>query len=308
MVRRIVGWLLSPTEPSERGRRIALGGLRILAGALWLYNVVWKLPPEFGRDTGRQLFGYVQGAVDEPFLPPYSWLLEHLVLPNFTFFGWGVLLVESLLAAFLLTGLYTRLWALVGAGQALAIGLSVVTAPGEWPWGYYMLLGIHLVLFATAAGAYGGVDGVRARGGREAAWRGLTVAGVVTTVVGALSLPFVLTGDLLAGSGSGFRSGELEVSLGRYNLLGALLLIGLGVLVAAAGRQRSRPLALAAGGTALVATLSVWIQLGSGDVALGGDGTAAAAYLTVAVAALGLATLTAGAQPVRGAARAHANP
>lgn len=88
-----------------------------------------------------------------------------------------------------------------GRGQALAIGLSVVTAPGEWPWGYYMLIGIHLVLFATAAGAYAGVDGVRARGGGEAAWRGLGVAGAVATVVAVGSLPFTV-GDPLAGSGS----------------------------------------------------------------------------------------------------------
>lgn len=86
-------------------------------GLLWLYNVVWKLPPEFGRDTGGQLYGYVQGAVDDPFFPPYSWVLEQLVLPNFGFFGWVVLVVESLLAAFLIAGAFTRLWALVGAGR-----------------------------------------------------------------------------------------------------------------------------------------------------------------------------------------------
>jgi hypothetical protein len=297
-VQELIRWILAPAEPSERGRDIALGGLRVLVGALWLYNVVWKLPPEFGRDTGRQLYGYVQGAVDDPFLPPYSWVLEQVVLPNFGFFGWGVLIVESLLAAFLLTGAYTRLWALVGAGQALAIGLSVVTAPGEWPWGYYMLVGIHLVLFATAAGSYGGVDGVRARGGSDA-WRGLMVAGTLTSVVGAMSLAFALTTDPLAGSGSGLRTSELELSLGRYNVVGALLLLGLGVLLLLGGRQRSSALAVTAGGLAVVATLSVWLQLGSDDVLLGGDGTSAAAYLTVAVAALSLAALARADQPSR---------
>lgn len=291
-MRGIASWLLSPTEPSERGRRIALAGLRILAGALWLYNVVWKLPPDFGRARGADLFRYVQGAVDKPFLPPYSWLLEKVVLPNFSFFGWGVLVVESLLAAFLLAGVFTRLWALIGVGQALAIGLSVITAPGEWPWAYFMLIGLHLVLFATAAGAYGGIDGIRARGGGEAAWRGLSVAGAVTTVVAAVSLVFALMVPPLASPGSGLRSGELEVSLGRYNLLGALLLLGLGVLLLVAGRARSRAMALTSAALAVVATLSIWLQLGSGDVLLGADGTAAAVYLTVAVAAASLTVLT----------------
>jgi hypothetical protein len=296
-MRAIVAWFLAPTETSERSRGVGLAGLRVLVGLLWLYNVEWKQPPEFGRDTGGQLYGYVQGAVDDPFFPPYSWVLEQLVLPNFGFFGWVVLVVESLLAAFLIAGAFTRLWALVGAGQALAIGLSVVTAPGEWPWGYHMLIGIHLVLFATAAGAYAGVDGVRARGGGEAAWRGLVVAGAVATVVAVGSLPFTL-GDPLAGSGSGLRTGELELSLGRYNLLGAVLLAALGVGLLAAGRLRSRATALIVGALAVVATLSVWLQLASGDVFLGANGTAAAVYLTVAVAALSLAALTPAHEPV----------
>ncbi len=101
-MRAIVAWILAPTEKSQRSRGVGLAGLRVLVGPLWLYNVVWKLPPEFGRDTGGQLYGYVQGAVDDPFFPPYSWVLEQLVLPNFGFFGWVVLVVESLLAAFLI--------------------------------------------------------------------------------------------------------------------------------------------------------------------------------------------------------------
>lgn len=302
----IVSSLLSPTEPSDRGRRIALAGLRLLVGALWLYNVVWKRPPSFGRDNGGQLFGYVQGAVDEPFFPPYSWLLEHLVLPNFGFFGWVVLVVESLLAAFLITGVYTRVWALVGAGQALAIGLSVVTAPGEWPWGYYMLVGIHLVLFATAAGAYAGVDGVRARAGTSV-WRGLMVAGVTTLIAGAVSLAFALSTDPFAGVGEGLQSNDLELSLGRYNVLGALLLLVLGALLVVASRRRSRTPALAAGAVGLLATILGWLQLASGDGWLGADGTGAAAYLTVAVAALGLATLVGADQPAdrRGTTSVH---
>ncbi len=39
----------------------------------------------------------------------------------------------------------------------------MLLTPGEWPWAYYMLLGmgIHVVLFLTGAGLTWGTDGVR---------------------------------------------------------------------------------------------------------------------------------------------------
>jgi thiosulfate dehydrogenase [quinone] large subunit len=92
--------------------------------------------------------------------PPYSWLVEHFVLPNFTPFGWGVLLVESALGAFLLIGLATRFWALVGIAQTAAITLSVLNAPNEWHWSYLLMLLVHVAIFATAAGRYAGLDGL----------------------------------------------------------------------------------------------------------------------------------------------------
>ena len=50
-------------------------------------------------------------AVSHQVFGPYAWLVDRLVLPNFTFFGWMVLLVEASLGAFLLIGLATRFWA-----------------------------------------------------------------------------------------------------------------------------------------------------------------------------------------------------
>jgi thiosulfate dehydrogenase [quinone] large subunit len=64
------------------------------------------------------------------------------------------------LGSFLLLGLATRFWALVGVAQAAAITLSTLNAPNEWNWGYYMLIAVNLVLFATAAGRFGGLDGI----------------------------------------------------------------------------------------------------------------------------------------------------
>ncbi len=86
--------------------------------------------------------------------------MEQVVLPNFTLFGWMVLLVEASLGAFLLIGLATRFWAVIGVAQTVVIMLSVLNAPHQWFWSYLLMLLVHLALFATAAGRYGGLDGL----------------------------------------------------------------------------------------------------------------------------------------------------
>ncbi len=112
-----------PREAAEgldqgRGGRIGLALLRIAIGLLWIQNSGWKTPPNFGQDSGSGLFRFTTYAVDYPVFPPFSWLIEHVVLPNFTVFGYLTMLVEVSLGAFLVVGLATRFWALVGSGRA----------------------------------------------------------------------------------------------------------------------------------------------------------------------------------------------
>ncbi len=145
----------------SRLNRALIAVLRIGVALLWIQNVSWKDPPTFGEGASPSgLYQFTNFAVEHPVFPPYSWLVEHVVLPNFAFFGWTVLLVESALGAFLLIGLATRLWALVGIAQTVAIALSVLNAPNEWVWSYLLMLLAHVALFATAAGRYAGLDGV----------------------------------------------------------------------------------------------------------------------------------------------------
>lgn len=124
-VRRGTELLLSPQSPPATGGLIVLTGLRLLAGLIWLYNVVWKVPPDFGERGRRDLYHFTHLAVEHPVFTPFSWVIEHAVLPYFTAFGWGVLFAESALAVLLLTGTAVRLAALIGIGQSVAIGLSV---------------------------------------------------------------------------------------------------------------------------------------------------------------------------------------
>jgi thiosulfate dehydrogenase [quinone] large subunit len=148
----------APTAVSMDSRvaRAALALARIGVGYLWIQNVSWKDP----SNDFAALRHFTQFAVDRPVFGPYSWLVENVVLPNMTLFGWLTLLVEAALGAFLLVGLATRLWALIGVAQSLAISLSVLNAPHEWPWAYYLMILIHVAFFAAAAGRAYGVDGV----------------------------------------------------------------------------------------------------------------------------------------------------
>ena len=117
-------------------------------------------PPDFGRGDQSGLYHSTTYAVSHEVFHPYAWVVEHVVLPNFAFFGWMVLLVEASLGAFLLIGLATRFWAVIGVAQTVVIMLSVLNAPHEWYWSYLLMLLVHLALFATAAGRYAGLDGL----------------------------------------------------------------------------------------------------------------------------------------------------
>lgn len=151
--------------PAGSGALVAL--LRLGIAVLWIENVGWKTPPDFSS-----LRSFTQDAVDHPVLAPYAWLVEHVILPNFTFFAWGVLLVESALGVFLLLGLATRFWAVVGIAQSLAITLSVLNAPHEWEWSYYLMILAHVAILGTAAGRTFGLDGLLRPRWRESAAEG----------------------------------------------------------------------------------------------------------------------------------------
>ncbi len=151
---------LSGRSGDSRLARGCIAVLRIGVALLWIQNASWKLPPAFGKGDNSGLYFFTRFAVEHPVLPPYAWFVEHVVLPNFSFFGWLTLLTEAALGAFLLVGLATRFWAVIGVAQSLAITLSVLNAPNEWHWSYYLMVLAHIALFATAAGRVFGVDGV----------------------------------------------------------------------------------------------------------------------------------------------------
>lgn len=119
--------------------------LRIVAAFLWLSNVSWKIPPDFG-----QLGGYVNAGSESQVLPGSSWFFDSVVAPQLTAFGWMTLFVEAGLVAVLLSGRFTRSAAVVGMVQSLGIGLAVANAEGEWYWSYALMIALHLAILVTA--------------------------------------------------------------------------------------------------------------------------------------------------------------
>lgn len=142
----------------DRAASISAVLVRLVVGLLWLENLTWKTPPNFGSDDNSGLYFFTSKAVEYPVFTPYSALVENVVLPNFALFGWGVFLVEICLAVFLLLGLATRFWALVGIAQSIAIFLSLGAAPNEWKWSYFLMMAAHLAVFGFAAGRVWGID------------------------------------------------------------------------------------------------------------------------------------------------------
>lgn len=280
-------WITRPAvSMGDRPRDVGLAALRILLGLMWLYNVAWKRAPDFGEQADNGLYHFASLAVAHPVLPPYSWVVENFVLPNITLFGYGVLIVETALAVLLLSGAVVRVAAALGIAQSLAIALSVAFAPGEWPWAYWLMIGAHLVLLLGTSGRAAAVDGVLA-GLRPAA--GLLRAwGAVALVVGSYS---VLAGldDPLAASGPGLRSTDVSMSLGQYNLVGGLLVLGCaGLLLVASWLEPGRGARLGQGAAVLgtLGALSLHAQLGFTDPVLGGTPTSAAFLLTLALVGL----------------------
>lgn len=162
-------------EPLVPGRLSSglIAVVRVVVALMWIQAAGWKVPPRFGDgDEPTGLRRWTEFAVTHEVFAPYSWLVQEVVLPNFVIFGWVVLVIEASLGAFLLTGLLTRFWALVGLAQTLAITFSALNAPHEWPWAYVLMFLVHLALFATAAGRHYGLDGVLRPGWRQSGSRG----------------------------------------------------------------------------------------------------------------------------------------
>ena len=158
---------LSRDRVAERDRRFqrmatALAGLRILVGLIWLENLRWKFPPDFGNDRADGLLHYLRLGADHG-IQPLAWLAGELLVPHATAAGWFIFSAELLAGILLLLGYRTGFGAALGTLNAIVIAGLVGPAPGSWHWGYVMLVAVNLAVLVGPANLRLSVDALAGR-------------------------------------------------------------------------------------------------------------------------------------------------
>jgi uncharacterized membrane protein YphA (DoxX/SURF4 family) len=118
---------------------LTLAGVRVFMGVFWLVNLLWKLPPDFG-DGRRGLDHTLVLAHDHALTPVLRALVDDVLEPHRAILGWAAFLLALVCGLSLLLGLLTRLGAALGLLLALAATALVGNAPGEWLYGYLLLI------------------------------------------------------------------------------------------------------------------------------------------------------------------------
>ena len=131
-----LAWRRDPAQRTPRD--LGIWGLRVLMGAMWWQQTLWKIPPNFDG-----LKYWMQQEADHAAIALQGTLVRDIVLPNLAVFGPLVYLVELTIGVSLLLGLFSRAGALLGLlmgaqpvaravfrGQRVAVDLHV---PGHDP-------------------------------------------------------------------------------------------------------------------------------------------------------------------------------
>lgn len=143
---------------SSPGTPYLLAALRIGYGVLWLQQTTWKVPPDFGMQSGSGLYYWTSEMVKYSFLPPHRLFVEFVVLPHFILFAWLTLLTELFIGVSQLLGVLSRLGALAAVAMSANLLIGLARHPSEWPWAYIMLLGYGLLFLGTHPGRVLGLD------------------------------------------------------------------------------------------------------------------------------------------------------
>jgi uncharacterized membrane protein YphA (DoxX/SURF4 family) len=154
------------TIPSQRRATYVCDWVfRVLIGAMWWEQTLWKLPPAY-TDHPEQPFGetglaYWMGVMGKSAaIPLQADFVNNIVLPHFYLFAPVVYVLEVLTAVSLLLGIFVRLWGVIGALQVLNLWLGLYSAPGEWPWTYFFLLLLMLIFALHRYGRSLGLDAI----------------------------------------------------------------------------------------------------------------------------------------------------
>lgn len=160
--------------PGLSGRLDNLGGLglvisRVIIGYLWFTQILWKMPPTFGCPSDfavtTALNARTSGLCDwtglmaiASKLPIHQAFVRSVIIPNLSWMGWLIWLLEVFIAVSLVFGLLSRLGALLGFIQAVNLYIGLTALPFEWYWTYGMLVTLQLIFFFLPPGRIWGID------------------------------------------------------------------------------------------------------------------------------------------------------
>ena len=125
---------------------LTLAGVRVFMGVFWLVNLLWRLPTDFGKGNYWGLPRTFEIARVHGLSPPVRSLVGDVLAPHTTTVGWVLLIVGLFTGLSLVLGLVTRLGAAFGLLQAIVLTLFLANAPGEWLYGYLMLVLLSALL------------------------------------------------------------------------------------------------------------------------------------------------------------------
>ncbi|GAB4517766.1 MAG: hypothetical protein Kow0047_29430 [Anaerolineae bacterium] len=159
-------WL---SERLDRASGLGLLAGRVIIGYLWVTQLAWKMPPTFGCPpdfaVSTALNARTSGLCDWTGLmaiyskvPLHGALVREVIIPNLSWMGWGIWLLEAFVAVSLVLGLFSRLGALLGFVQAVNLYIGLTAIPFEWYWTYGLLYTIHLVFLFLPPGRFLGLD------------------------------------------------------------------------------------------------------------------------------------------------------
>lgn len=151
-----VAWRRDPAQRSAR--TVGVWVARVLTGAMWWQQSLWKVPPNYGG-----LIYWMKREVDHAAIPLQGRLVATIVIPNIAIFGPLVYAIEVAIGVSLILGFYTSIGALLGLLMGLQLWLGLYSAPGEWPWTYFFLVTIQFLFLLDPPGYCLGADALMRR-------------------------------------------------------------------------------------------------------------------------------------------------
>jgi hypothetical protein len=151
--------------------------LRLLAAAMWYLETLWKLPGSvtlgfrYWMDQTIKFDAYQAHAALLQGLDNHVALVQPLIY-----------LLELLIAASLMLGLFVPLWSGIATLYAFNLLLGLYNDPAEWPWTYVGLICAHGMFAVTRAGRSLGADAIIDRATRACVMQRRSVARLLRRV------------------------------------------------------------------------------------------------------------------------------